>query len=123
MARFSENTLRWIYSPFTWAVFISVFTLTTVVMGAFAFVVAQSGIAGGARIGDGAVLAAQSGIAPFVSIGSGARIGGRAGVTKDVADKAAVSGFPNEPHAEWLRNTVRAKSIDELFEQVSKLEK
>lgn len=94
-----------------------------VVLGKDVIVVAQTGIAGFARVGDGAVLAGQVGVNPHVRIAPRVRVGGQAGVTHDLVDEgAAVAGTPAIPHHEWLKAMVRLRQLDHLVDRVRALE-
>jgi UDP-3-O-[3-hydroxymyristoyl] glucosamine N-acyltransferase len=94
-----------------------------VVLGCDVVVVAQTGIAGFARIGDGAVLAGQAGVNPHVHIARRVRVGGQAGVTHDIVDEgAAVAGTPAVPHFDWLKAMARLHQLDELARRVRVLE-
>lgn len=93
-----------------------------VVVGDDAVLVAQVGIGGDSRIGAGAVLAGQAGVGDHKVVGARARVGGQAGVTRDVPERAAVSGTPAMPHGRWLRSMARFKTLDALEERVRQLE-
>jgi UDP-3-O-[3-hydroxymyristoyl] glucosamine N-acyltransferase len=94
-----------------------------VVLGRDVVVVAQVGIAGFARIGDGAVLAGQAGVNPHVRIAPRVRVGGQAGVTNDVDTAgAAVAGTPAIPHLTWLRAMASLATLPALTRRVRALE-
>jgi UDP-3-O-[3-hydroxymyristoyl] glucosamine N-acyltransferase len=94
-----------------------------VVLGRDVVVVAQVGIAGFARIGDGAVLAGQAGVNPHVHVAARVRVGGQAGVTQDIVDEgAAVAGTPAVAHLTWLRAMARLPQLDGLARRVLRLE-
>jgi UDP-3-O-[3-hydroxymyristoyl] glucosamine N-acyltransferase len=94
-----------------------------VVLGRDVVVVAQTGIAGFARIGDGVVLAGQTGVNPHVRIAPRVRVGGQAGITHDIVDEgAAVSGTPARPHRDWLQSMARLYRLDALARRVGALE-
>jgi UDP-3-O-[3-hydroxymyristoyl] glucosamine N-acyltransferase len=95
-----------------------------VVLGCNVVVVAQTGIAGFARVGDGAVLAGQAGVNPHVRIAPRVRVGGQAGVTHDIVDEgAAVAGTPAVAHLVWLKSMARLHQLDELARRVRTLER
>jgi UDP-3-O-[3-hydroxymyristoyl] glucosamine N-acyltransferase len=81
-------------------------------IGEDAVIVAQTGIAGDADVGDSVVMAGQVGVVPYARIGPRARVGAQSGVTHDVAADAAVSGTPAHPHIDWLKSSVRYRSLD-----------
>jgi UDP-3-O-[3-hydroxymyristoyl] glucosamine N-acyltransferase len=59
--------------------------------------VAQSGLAGSARLGDFVMIGGQVAVVGHLTIGSGARIAGQSGVTRDVAPGETVMGTPAVP--------------------------
>lgn len=93
-----------------------------VVIGEDAVVVAQVGLAGGARIGDRVVFGGQSGCTPFITVGDDARIGARGGVTRDMPARAAWSGVPAYPHADWLKTSVRIRDLDGMYRRLAEAE-
>ncbi len=69
------------------------------------------GIGGSTFIEDYAVLASQSGVADHVTIGKQAMVLAQAGVTKDVAAKDQVMGFPATNRREALREMATLRMI------------
>ena len=76
-----------------------------VVLGRHCVVVAQVGIAGSTRIGDGVMIGGQAGLTGHLTVGSKARIGAQSGVMRDVAEGETVGGSPARPMQVWLRQT------------------
>jgi UDP-3-O-[3-hydroxymyristoyl] glucosamine N-acyltransferase len=74
-----------------------------VVIGRHCVLVAQTGIAGSAELGDFVVMAGQSGISGHVKVGTGAQIAGTAHATKDVPPGMRIGGTPGRPIAQWRR--------------------
>jgi UDP-3-O-[3-hydroxymyristoyl] glucosamine N-acyltransferase len=74
-----------------------------VVIGRHCIIVAQSGIAGSAELGDGVVMGAKSGVIGHVKIGRRAQIAGMAHVKDDVPPGAKMGGTPARPFKEWAR--------------------
>ena len=72
-----------------------------VVIGRHCVIIAQSGIAGSAQLGDFVIMGAQSGIVEHVKVGSGAQIAGMAHVKNDVEAGARMGGTPARPFREW----------------------
>ena len=54
-------------------------------------------------------------------VGDGVRVGAHSMVTKNVSEKEAVSGVPARAHADWLRERVAARELEELVRTVSDL--
>lgn len=73
-------------------------------VGEDVLIVAQSGMAGSAVLGDRVVLAARVGVLDHLSIGAGATVMSLALVTKSLPAGAVVSGNPARPHREQLRD-------------------
>jgi UDP-3-O-[3-hydroxymyristoyl] glucosamine N-acyltransferase len=74
-----------------------------VVIGRHCIIVAQSGIAGSAELGDYVVMGAKSGVIGHVKVGRGAQIAGTAQVKDDVPPGAKMGGVPARPFKEWAR--------------------
>lgn len=94
-----------------------------VVLGEDGVFVGQVGIAGGAHLGDRVVMAGQSGVAPFVDVGDDARIGGRAGITRDMPAGAAWSGMPAYPHGDWLKTSIRLRTLEQMYKRLEAAER
>jgi UDP-3-O-[3-hydroxymyristoyl] glucosamine N-acyltransferase len=80
------------------------------------------GLAGGARIGDDALLAGQVGVADHVRVGEGARVGAGSGVARDVGAQDTVSGYPAFAHSRWLRASVLFTRLDGIVRQLQRIE-
>jgi UDP-3-O-[3-hydroxymyristoyl] glucosamine N-acyltransferase len=94
-----------------------------VTIGDHTIIVAQSGVAGSARIGRSVILAAQSGVAGHITVGDGCTAAGRAGVASDLAPGKIVSGFPAMDHRQWLRAQKVYKDLPDLLKRVRNLER
>ncbi|MFY9398344.1 MAG: UDP-3-O-(3-hydroxymyristoyl)glucosamine N-acyltransferase [Desulfomonilia bacterium] len=94
-----------------------------VVVGDHSIIVAQSGIAGSARVGRGVTLAAQSGVAGHIAIGDGSTLAARAGVASDLPPGRVVSGFPAMDHRQWLRVQAVYKELPQLLKRIRELER
>jgi len=99
-------------------------------IGARSLLCGQVGIGGSTVIKDYVTLAAQCGVADHVSVGSQAVVFAQAGVTKDIADKDQVMGFPAVNRKEWLHEMAaqrrlagNQKAIEELVRLLPKLRK
>ncbi len=97
-------------------------------IGARSLLCGQVGIGGSTVIKDNVTLASQCGVADHVTIGSQAVVFARSGVTKDVANKEQVMGFPAVSRKEMLhemaalrRIACNHKEIEELLRLLPKL--
>jgi len=80
-------------------------------IGRRSVIVAQSGISGSSRIGDGVVLGGQTGLAGHIKIGSGARIAAQSGVMHDIPPGKTFGGSPAIPIQDWHRQTVMLSKL------------
>jgi UDP-3-O-[3-hydroxymyristoyl] glucosamine N-acyltransferase len=80
-----------------------------VIIGRHCVIVAQSGIAGSAELGDFVVMGAHSGVIGHVTVGNGAQIAGMAHVKNDVEAGARMGGTPARPFKEWAREVAALK--------------
>jgi UDP-3-O-[3-hydroxymyristoyl] glucosamine N-acyltransferase len=81
------------------------------VIGRHCIIVAQTGIAGSAQLGDFVVMGGHSGVVGHVKIGRGAQIAGMAHVKEDVAPGARMGGTPAVPFKEWAREVATLKRL------------
>lgn len=72
-------------------------------IGQNCLLVAQVGIAGSVKVGNGVVFAGQSGSVGHISIGDHCRIGAKAAVTRSLRAGSFVIGHPARDHREWKR--------------------
>lgn len=85
--------------------------------------VALTGISGSTIIGDYCVFGGQSATKGHLKIGDRCRFGGRSGITNDIPSDSEMSGFPVQPHREWLRKEVATLQLPEFIKRVRILEK
>lgn len=90
-------------------------------IGRLCLLLAQAGLAGSARVEDGAIVAGQAGIAGHVTIGAQARIAAQAGVFGDVPAGQSWSGYPARPHREALRAQAALFKLPSLLKRIEKL--
>ena len=83
---------------------------------------AMTGLAGSTEIGDHTVVGGQSAFKGHITVGSRVRIAGNTMVWGDVPDGAVISGQPARDHREELKQQVRLRNLEKLFERVSALE-
>ena len=83
---------------------------------------AMTGLAGSTTIGDYTVVGGQSAFKGHITVGSRVRIAGNTMVWGDIPDGASVSGQPARDHREELKQQVRLRNLDKLYERVSALE-
>lgn len=94
-----------------------------VVIGEYAFVVAQTGISGSTRIGRSVTLAGQAGLAGHLEVGDRAIVMAQAGVSKDVPPGARIFGSPAVSLREFARTQMQIKELGTLRKTVKALEK
>ena len=98
-------------------------------IGEDTLVISQSGLAGSVELGNNVILAGQVAVAGHLKIGDGAVIGGKSGVTKNIEAGAKVTGYPPQPHRDWMRiqNAIQKlpqmrKELKELHDKIERLE-
>ncbi len=84
---------------------------------------AMTGLAGSTIVGDYTVVGGQSAFKGHITVGSRVRIAGNTMVWGDIADGAVVSGQPARDHRAELKQQVRLRNLEKLFERVSALER
>ncbi len=92
-----------------------------VVIGEHSFIVAQSGIAGSARLQRHVAVAGQAGIAGHLTIGEGATILGQAGVGRDVPPATRVWGSPAMDEKEFLRGHLHLPQLPSMKKELRQL--
>jgi UDP-3-O-[3-hydroxymyristoyl] glucosamine N-acyltransferase len=89
-------------------------------VGEKTLMVAYSALAGSAKVGKKVIMAGRSSVLGHVSLGDDSKVGVLGVVTKDKV--GTLSGFPAEPHSNWMRSTIVLRRLPELLRRVSKLE-
>jgi UDP-3-O-[3-hydroxymyristoyl] glucosamine N-acyltransferase len=82
-----------------------------VMIGRHCIIVAQTGIAGSARLDDFVVLGGQVGVVGHVRIGEGAQIAATSNVNSDVPPGARWGGTPAKPTRDWFRELTTLKKL------------
>lgn len=84
---------------------------------------ACSGISGSTKIGRNCTIAGAVGMAGHLTIGDNVHFTGMAMVTRSFTEPGLYSsGVPAMPSAEWRRNAVRFRHLDELAKRLKNLE-
>ncbi|OVE77640.1 hypothetical protein BVX98_02175 [bacterium F11] len=84
-------------------------------------IVAQVGIAGSTRLGQGVVLGGQAGVADHATIGDGVQVGAQSGVKGDIEPGAILFGSPAQPIQHTIKQGLLIQKLPELFKEVKKL--
>jgi len=92
-----------------------------VVIGRCCLIVAQVGISGSCKLGDGVVLAGQVGLADNIEIGDGTIVGAQSGVSHNIAAGRRVFGAPAIEREEAFRIIGLTKRLPKLAEQLKQL--
>lgn len=91
-------------------------------IGRASILVAQVGVAGSSRLGDGVMCGGQSGVAGHLRVGDGARLAAQAGVTRDVDEGTTVAGFPARERREFFKGQALLGKLPELQDRIQALE-
>jgi UDP-3-O-[3-hydroxymyristoyl] glucosamine N-acyltransferase len=91
-------------------------------IGPHSIIVAQTGIAGSAKLGTGVVLGGQTAVRDHITVGDGATAAARSALANDVPAKQLVSGMPALPHRQSLREQAAIRRLPELLVQVRQLQ-
>jgi UDP-3-O-[3-hydroxymyristoyl] glucosamine N-acyltransferase len=84
---------------------------------------ACSGISGSTTIGRNCTIGGAVGMAGHLTIGDDVHFTGMAMVTRSIHEPGLYSsGVPVMPNAEWRRNAVRFRHLDELARRLKSLE-
>ena len=93
-----------------------------VVIGKHSVIVAQTGISGSTRVGEGVMMGGQVGIIGHIEIGNGAAIGAQSGISKSIPG-GAWFGSPAVPLAEAKQQIAWIHRLGKLFARVKEIEK
>ncbi len=92
-----------------------------VVIGENSAMAAQTGISGSTRLGRRVVVGGQVGMVGHITIGDDAFIGAKSGVSKDVEEKAAITGYPARDLMTMRRIEAAQHRLPELLKEVRRL--
>lgn len=92
-------------------------------IGRDCMIVSQVGISGSTKVGDHVTLAGQVGVAGHLTIGDNVMVGAKSGVPNSLAANVGYSGYPAQPHKEWLKSMAVVSNLPALKKTVSSLEK
>ena len=92
-----------------------------VIIGKCCLIVAQSGISGSCRVGDGVVLGGQAGLKDNIEIGDGAMIGAQAGVIQNIPAGKTLWGTPAIDKNEILRIFSTSRHLPDMVKQIKRL--
>ena len=85
-------------------------------------IIAQAGIAGSARIGNGVTIWSQSGVSGHIAIGDRSNVRPQSGVKDDVAPGGDVYGSPAVPKMDFARQMLVYRQVEKLKERIAELE-
>jgi UDP-3-O-[3-hydroxymyristoyl] glucosamine N-acyltransferase len=93
------------------------------IIGENCLLVAHVGISGSVTVGNNCTFGGQAATVGHITIGNNCVFAGRTGVIGNVGDNAFLSGFPAQPHTEWLRQEASLRRVGDLIKKVKQLEK
>jgi UDP-3-O-[3-hydroxymyristoyl] glucosamine N-acyltransferase len=85
-------------------------------------IVSLCAIAGSTTLGKNCVLGGQVAIDGHLTVGDNVMIAAKSGVTKDVASKAIISGFPAQDHRDELRLVAELRKLGGAARRLERLE-
>ena len=91
-------------------------------IGANCLIVAQTGISGSTIVGDNVTFGGQVGTVGHIKIGGNSVYAARSGISKNMPEGFFGSGFPIQPHNEWLRTQGAIKKLPDLMKKIQQLE-
>lgn len=94
-----------------------------VTLGEHNIIVSQSGIAGSSKTGKHVILGGQAGVVGHLEITDNVMIATRGGVSKSINKPGKYAGGPVMPLAEYNRQQVQLRKIDEYVKKIEELER
>ena len=92
-------------------------------IGEDSMICSQVGISGSTKIGDHVTLAGQVGIVGHITIGDNVMVGAKSGVPNSLEANAGYSGYPIQPHKEWLKSMAVLVKLPDMKKTMGTLEK
>ncbi|HEY4744545.1 MAG TPA: UDP-3-O-(3-hydroxymyristoyl)glucosamine N-acyltransferase [Desulfuromonadaceae bacterium] len=92
-------------------------------IGEDGMICSQVGISGSTKVGNHVTLAGQVGVVGHITIGDNVMVGAKSGVPNSLEANAGYSGYPIQPHKEWLKSMAVMTRLPELKKTVGTLEK
>jgi UDP-3-O-[3-hydroxymyristoyl] glucosamine N-acyltransferase len=81
------------------------------IVGDRTFIAAQTGLAGGARIGNDCEVGGQAGFNNQARVGDRCRVGAQSGVIGEIEDGSVIWGCPAVPKSEFLRSVAALRRL------------
>ncbi len=94
-----------------------------VVVGAHSLLVAQVGIAGSTRLGNGVVMGGQVGVGGHLQIGDRVMVAAKSAIHNNQDAGAIIAGIPAIPHKKWLRASAAFAKLPDLMKEIRDLKK
>jgi len=92
-------------------------------IGLACMIVAQCGIAGSTRLGQGVVLGGKVGIKDHVVLHDGVQVGACSCISKDITAGSRLMGIPAVDVEQWVRDRASLRRVPQLVEQMKALAK
>ncbi len=91
-------------------------------MGSHDLMVAYSGVAGSATVGDRVTLAARAAVMGHISVPSGSTVAAYSCLAREPAESGVFAGIPARNHHRWRRETAAARELPELLKALRRLQ-
>lgn len=91
-------------------------------VGENGWILAQSGVAGSSKLGNGVVLAGQVGVAGHITIGDHTQVAAKSGVAHSVGEGQAIAGTPAYELVRWRRVSTLLKDLERTHARLDALE-
>jgi UDP-3-O-[3-hydroxymyristoyl] glucosamine N-acyltransferase len=94
-----------------------------VIIGENSAMAAQTGISGSTKLGKRVIVGGQVGMVGHIEIGDDAFVGAKSGVSKNVENKASITGYPARDLMTMRRIEAAQQRLPELIKEVRRLRK